>query len=59
MTDSLAFCKSLVVNQGLGIAPGAGFGDEGEGFLRWCFASELPRLDEGVERFKRGLAALR
>jgi aspartate/methionine/tyrosine aminotransferase len=59
VTDSLAFCKKLVTDFGLGIAPGAGFGDEGEGFLRWCFASELPRLDDGVERFKRGLAALR
>ena len=59
VTDSLAFCKKLVTDFGLGIAPGAGFGDEGEGFLRWCFASELPRLDEGLERFKRGLAGLR
>lgn len=59
VTDSLAFCKKLVTDFGLGIAPGAGFGDEGEGFLRWCFASELPRLDDGVERFKRGLETLR
>ena len=59
VTDSLAFCKKLVTDYGLGIAPGAGFGDEGEGFLRWCFASELPRLDDGVERFKRGLGAMR
>jgi aspartate/methionine/tyrosine aminotransferase len=55
VTDSLTFCKKLVTDFGLGIAPGAGFGDEGEGFLRWCFASELPRLDEGVARFRRGL----
>ncbi len=59
VNDSLAFCKKLVTDFGLGIAPGAGFGDEGEGFLRWCFASELPRLDDGVERFKRGLETLR
>ena len=59
VTDSLAFCKKLVTDFGLGIAPGAGFGDEGEGFLRWCFASELPRLDDGLARFKRGLETLR
>ena len=59
VTDSLAFCKSLVTDHGLGIAPGAGFGDEGEGYLRWCFASELARLDDGIERFKRGLVTLR
>jgi len=57
MKDSLAFCKRLVADYGLGIAPGAGFGDEGEGYLRWCFASELPRLDEGIRRFKAGLAS--
>ena len=59
VADSLTFCKKLVTDFGLGIAPGAGFGDEGEGFLRWCFASELPRLDDGVARFKRGLETLR
>ena len=58
MKDSLAFCKRLVTDYGLGIAPGAGFGDEGEGYLRWCFASELPRLDNGIKRFKAGLAAI-
>jgi aspartate/methionine/tyrosine aminotransferase len=55
MTDSLAFCKRLVADYGLGIAPGAAFGDEGEGYLRWCFASELSRLNEGVARFRRAL----
>jgi len=57
MTDSLAFCKRLVAEHGLGIAPGAAFGPEGEGYLRWCFASELGRLDDGVRRFAAGLAA--
>ena len=39
LTDSLAFCKRLVAQAGLGLAPGAAFGPEGEGFVRWCFAS--------------------
>ncbi|TAG80001.1 MAG: pyridoxal phosphate-dependent aminotransferase [Burkholderiales bacterium] len=56
LTDSLAFCKRLVAEEGLGLAPGAAFGDEGEGFVRWCFASGLPRLEEGIERFRRGMA---
>ena len=59
VTDSLAFCKQLVAEFGLGLAPGAGFGDEGEGFVRWCFASDLGRLDAGIERFRRGLDVLR
>ena len=49
--DSLAFAKRLVVEAGLGLAPGAAFGDESEGWLRWCFASRDPsRLVQGVER---------
>jgi aspartate/methionine/tyrosine aminotransferase len=56
LNDSLAFCKRLVAEQGLGLAPGAAFGDEGEGFVRWCFASEVARLDEGVARFARAIA---
>lgn len=56
VTDSLAFCKDLVVRGGLGLAPGVAFGPEGEGYLRWCYASEHARLDEGVARLSRYLA---
>ena len=49
--DSLAFAKRLVAEHGLGLAPGAAFGPEGEGWLRWCFASRDPaRLDQGLQR---------
>jgi len=55
--DSLAFAKRLVVDAGLGLAPGAAFGSEGEGWLRWCFASREPeRLRLGVERLKSALS---
>ena len=54
--DSLAFAKRLVSEVGLGLAPGAAFGIEGEGWLRWCFASRDPqRLLDGVERLKKAL----
>jgi aspartate/methionine/tyrosine aminotransferase len=55
MTDSLAFCKRLVSAHDLGVAPGAAFGPEGEGFVRWCFAAGEERLAEGVRRLKRAL----
>jgi len=55
MTDSLAFCKRLVREQGLGLAPGAAFGPEGEGFVRWCFAASQERLAEGILRLARAL----
>jgi aspartate/methionine/tyrosine aminotransferase len=54
--DSLAFAKRLVVEAGLGLAPGAAFGAEGEGWLRWCFASRDPaRLDLGLDRLRQAL----
>ena len=54
--DSLAFAKRLVERHGLGLAPGAAFGSEGEGWLRWCFASRDPvRLDAGVQRLAAAL----
>ena len=49
-TDSLALCKRLVREAHLGLAPGSAFGDEGEGFVRWCYACDVARLDEGVKR---------
>lgn len=54
--DSLAFCKKLVKEAGLGLAPGSAFGPEGEGFVRWCFAASEDKLAEGVARLKKGLA---
>ena len=53
--DSLALCKQLVREAGLGLAPGVAFGDEGEGFVRWCYACGTARLDEGVSRLARFL----
>ena len=57
MQDSLAFCKQLVAEHGLGLAPGAAFGPEGEGYVRWCFAADEAKLAEGVARLRRALAA--
>jgi len=55
-SDSLALAKRLVAEQGLGLAPGIAFGPEGEGWLRWCFASREPeRLTRGVARLARAL----
>ncbi|MCG3189589.1 MAG: Aspartate aminotransferase [Burkholderiaceae bacterium] len=54
--DSLALAKTLVAEHGLGLAPGVAFGPEGEGWLRWCFASrERERLALGVSRLARAL----
>ncbi|MFO1311248.1 MAG: pyridoxal phosphate-dependent aminotransferase [Burkholderiales bacterium] len=56
LADSLGFCKRLVREARLGLAPGRAFGPEGEGYVRWCFASDEARLAEGVSRLARALA---
>ncbi|AMP01983.1 aminotransferase class-V family protein [Collimonas arenae] len=56
VSDSLVLCKQLVRDAGLGLAPGNAFGTEGEGYVRWCFASSLERLEDGVQRLERFLA---
>ncbi|HEU5295723.1 MAG TPA: pyridoxal phosphate-dependent aminotransferase [Burkholderiaceae bacterium] len=54
--DSLSLAKRLVAEHGLGLAPGIAFGPEGEGWLRWCFASRDPeRLTRGVARLAQAL----
>jgi aspartate/methionine/tyrosine aminotransferase len=54
--DSLACAQRLVAEHGLGLAPGAAFGAEGEGWLRWCFASRDPaRLVDGLIRLRGAL----
>ncbi|MDQ7977888.1 pyridoxal phosphate-dependent aminotransferase [Paraburkholderia sp. SARCC-3016] len=58
-SGSLELCKALVRDARLGLAPGSAFGPEGEGFVRWCYACDTARLDEGVARLRRFLDARR
>jgi aspartate/methionine/tyrosine aminotransferase len=54
-THSLALCKALVREAGLGLAPGSAFGPEGEGYVRWCYACDIARIDAGVARLRNFL----
>jgi aspartate/methionine/tyrosine aminotransferase len=58
--DSLAVAKSLVLEAGLGLAPGNAFmvnpDSDAQGWLRWCFASQdLARLGQAVKRLEHWL----
>jgi aspartate/methionine/tyrosine aminotransferase len=55
--ETLDLCKQLVRDAGLGLAPGSAFGPQGEGYVRWCFASSIARLEDGVQRLERFLRA--
>ena len=50
--DSLAFCKRLLLEAGVGLAPGAAFGPGGEGSFRLCFASAPGRVAAAVDRLR-------
>ena len=52
---SLEFATLLVQEAGVVIAPGSGFGDYGEGFVRFALVEAEPRLREAVTRIKRVL----
>lgn len=52
LSDSVAAAKALIRDAKLGLAPGAAFASEGEGWLRWCFAATNEKLDEGLRRFR-------
>jgi aspartate/methionine/tyrosine aminotransferase len=49
-TDSVALARTLIAEAGLGLAPGGAFGEEGEGWLRWCFAARPEKNAAGLER---------
>ncbi len=54
--DSLDTAKRLVLEAGLGLAPGNAFAPQAQGWLRWCFASRDPqRLVLGVARLQAWL----
>jgi len=59
--DSLETAKRLVLEAGLGLAPGNAFMVDptpaAQGWLRWCFASrDVTRLREGADRLRHWLA---
>jgi aspartate/methionine/tyrosine aminotransferase len=59
MTDSFEFCKTLLMETKVGLAPGVAFGAGGEGSVRICYASEKPILEEAMARLKLFLESRR
>jgi aspartate/methionine/tyrosine aminotransferase len=55
-SDSLQLAKLLVQEANLGLAPGRAFGPEAEGWLRWCYAADLEKLQLGLHRLAAFLA---
>lgn len=55
MKDSLTTARRIVDEANVGFAPGAAFGDAGEGYLRMCYLKEEDKLREGLSRFAQWL----
>ena len=52
---SLEFATLLVQEAGVVVAPGSGFGEYGEGFVRFALVEPAPRLREAIKRIERVL----
>jgi len=50
LNDSFAFCKRLLEETRVGLAPGVAFGAGGEGSIRICYAAERSILEPAMER---------
>jgi aspartate aminotransferase len=58
LTDSFEFCRRLLVETKVGLAPGVAFGAGGEGSIRICYAADRAILEPAMERLHGFLAAL-
>lgn len=50
VSDSFDFCRRLLTETGVGLAPGVAFGAGGEGSVRICYASEREIVEEAIRR---------
>jgi LL-diaminopimelate aminotransferase len=50
--DSLEFSELLLEKAGVVVTPGVGFGDFGEGFVRFSLTENVERIREAVERMR-------
>jgi aspartate/methionine/tyrosine aminotransferase len=55
LTDSFAFCRKLLEETRVGLAPGVAFGAGGEGSFRICYAAERSILEPAMERLTKFL----
>ena len=54
---SLEFAKQLLTDADVAVAPGVGFGEQGEGFVRIALVENEQRLRQAARGVKKMLAA--
>jgi aspartate/methionine/tyrosine aminotransferase len=57
LRDSFAFCRRLLEETRVGLAPGSAFGEGGEGSVRICYAAEPAILEPALDRLAKFLRA--
>ncbi|MEA5420587.1 LL-diaminopimelate aminotransferase [Spirulina sp. CCNP1310] len=50
--DSIKFCMDLVAKTGVALAPGAGFGPSGEGYVRFALVHDVKVLEEAIAQIQ-------
>jgi len=55
LTNSFEFCRRLLMETKVGLAPGVAFGEGGEGSVRICYAADRSILEPAMERLARYL----
>jgi alanine-synthesizing transaminase len=55
---SLEFAKQLLTHAGVAVAPGVGYGEEGEGFVRIALVENEQRLRQAARAFRRYLQSM-
>jgi aspartate/methionine/tyrosine aminotransferase len=55
--DSVGLAREILESSHVAVTPGAAFGANAEGYLRFSYASSLERIQEGLSRLERFLGA--
>ncbi len=58
LTDSFEFCRRLLMETKVGLAPGVAFGAGGEGSVRICYAADRTILEPAMERLGQYLTGM-
>jgi len=58
-SNSMDFCTQLVESTGVALAPGSGFGNSGEGYVRMALVRDAEKLEEAADKISQFLDSKR
>ena len=56
--SSIEFAERLLMEEHVAVVPGSAFGSCGEGYIRCCYATSLPKIEEAMLRMQRFITRL-